>query len=464
MAVVEPNQPNFAYALDQIEPVTPNWWQEFDDPVLVNLVERALQENRSLKAAQENLSAADALLKRTGLERSLSTGSTADISLNNNASISDLDVTLNGGLTAVWEYDLFGGIDAQIRSAQLNREAVLQSKRDIAVVVAAQTAQAYVDLRGAQQRLAVAEESAKIQADSLDLLRELADAGRSNDLDLNRAESLFLTTRASLPDFRANVQTAKARLAVLTATTLSEPTSLTETLNTSGEIPNHKGALGTGTPAELIRRRPDIRAAEARIAENLALGEAERARLFPRLTFNAGLQTFFGGFGQFGNANNFGFGIGPGISWEGPDLRRVRADIDISDALTRAAVANYEQTVFTALSDVESALALYSRETERREDLIGAVTSAENALRLARLRFKEGLDDFLDVLDAQRTLLETRDELVQNDIAITTFAISAYRALGGMWTESELENTQTLAEISPLTSQVASAPMKSLTL
>jgi multidrug efflux system outer membrane protein len=463
VAVIEPKQTNFAYALDEMQPVVPNWWQQFNDPILISLVERALQENRSLQAAQANLSAADALFRRAELERSFDAGSASDLSVNKNTRVSDINASLSGGLTAVWEYDLFGGIDAQVRSAQLNREAVLQSKRDIAVVVAAQTAQAYVDLRGAQQRLAVAEASVVIQSDSLDLLRELADAGRSNDLDLNRAESLFLTTRASLPGFRANVQTAKARLAVLTAIEVAEPRPLMGKLNMPGEIPRHEGALGIGTPSELIRRRPDIRAAEARIAENLALSEAERARLFPRLTFNASLSTFFGSLGDLGDVNSLGFGIGPGISWEGPDLRRVRADIDVSDALTRAAVANYEQAVFSALSDVESALALYSREMERRADLVGAVTSAKNALRLARLRFKEGLDDFLDVLDAQRTLLETRDDLVQNDIAITTFAISVYRALGGMWTEAELEKHQTLAQRLPK-SQDATAPKKSLTL
>lgn len=460
----ESSQSKFVNALDEIQPVVPNWWEQFDDPILVNLVERALQENRSLQAAQANVLAADALLKRSSLERSFDIGSAGDLSLNKNPGMSDVNLSLNGGLTAAWEYDLFGGIEAQIRSAEFNREAVLESERDIAVVIAAQTAQAYVDLRGAQQRLEVAESSVEIQAQSLELLRELAAAGRSNDLDLNRAESLFLSTRALLPTFRANVQTARARLAVLTATELGEPLPAVEKLNIPGDIPRHNGALRTGTPSDLIRRRPDIRVAEAQLAQNLALGDVERARLFPRLTFNAGLRTFFGSFGEFGDSNSIGFGIGPGISWEGPDLRRVRADIDVSDALTRVAAANYEQTVFTALSEVESALALYSRETERREDLTRAVSAAENALRLARLRFEEGLDDFLDVLDAQRTLLETRDALVQNDIAITTFAISAYRALGGMWTETELDNIQTLAQRPPLTSQDAAAPTKSSTL
>ena len=135
-------------------------------------------------------------------------------------------------------------------------------------------------------------------------------------------------------------------------------------------------------------------------------------------------------------------GIGPSLTWEGPDLRRVRADIDVADYETQEAVAFYEQTVFDALSDVESALARYKRELERRDDLVGASEAAANSLKLARLRFQEGIDDFLDVLDAQRTLLDTRDDIVQNDIAITTNAISAYRAFGGMWSDEELQNTR----------------------
>ncbi|MDA8707799.1 TolC family protein [Hellea sp.] len=442
VAPAEATRAKFEYAIEDTIPVTPTWWRQFDDQLMVSLVEKALAENRTLEAARANLGQADATLKRARLAKSYQTGSIGDLALEKNSVSTAFDLNASGALSASWEIDVFGRVEALISSAEFSREAALQSKRDIAVLVASQTAQAYVDLRGAQQRLEVAEESAELQDESLDLLRELADAGRSNDLDFNRAESLFLTTKASLPTFRASVETARTRLAALTGVAVGDLALDAPLLMETRPIPRHSGALSSGTPAELLRRRPDIREAEARISEQLALGEIERSRLFPVISFDASLNNILGTVGNVTDFDSFGFGIGPSLSWEGPDLRRVRADIEIADLETRETFALYEQTVLDALAEVESSLASYRRELERRDDLMGASEAAANALRLARLRFQEGIDDFLDVLDAQRTLLDTRDDIVQNDIAITTFAISAYRAFGGMWSDEELQNTR----------------------
>lgn len=439
----------------------PDWWTRFDDPELVELVEQALSENRDLAVAKANVGAADALLARAELGRSVGTSSTSRLTLNNPTQSADVDLNLAGTLGASWEVDAFGRIESQIRAVALNREALAQSRRDIAVLVASQTAQAYVDLRSAQSRLAVAQDNAAIQAEGLDLLTQLVDAGRSNDLDLNRSRALYLTTRASLPTFRAAVATAMARLKALTgAYTTQRNDDILFNMSQSEDIPHHRGVLTTGSPDALIRRRPDIRAAEARVAERLALGDVERARLFPTLVFNADLSAFFGSLDNLTDVNSLGFGIGPALRWEGPDLRRVRADIDVTDAQTVSAFAAYEQTVFTALSEVETALALYAGELQRRDDLTGAADAASTSLKLARLRFDEGLDDFLDVLDAQRTLLDAQDDLVQNDTLITTFAISAYRALGGMWTDAELDALAPLANTLVTTDAL---PVESLT-
>lgn len=438
----------FVHALPDAPDVIPDWWTQFDDPVLVSLVERALSENRSLEAARANVRAANMLIRRSRLEHGFNTSTGGGATLDNNPGQSNVELTFRGSTNASWEFDLFGRIDALVRSAAFNEDAVIEAQRDVAVVVAAQTAQAYVDLRGAQARLSVAEDNAALQAEALDLLTQLVEAGRSNELDLDRSRTLYLTTRASLPTFRAAVETATARLTALTGTTDPETAPLFQSLGEIGTIPVHNATLAVGTPIDLIRRRPDIRQAEARLGEQLALGEIERTRLFPTLTFDTGLQALFGNLGGFTTVNGFGFSVGPALTWEGPDLRQVRTDIAIIDAQSEAAFANYEQTIFDALADVESALALYQREMERREDLQSATDSAANALKLARLRFEEGLDDFLDVLDAQRTLLEAQDGLVQNDLLITTYTISAYRALGGMWTDAELraaaDESQTL--------------------
>ncbi|MEM7493685.1 MAG: TolC family protein, partial [Pseudomonadota bacterium] len=169
----------------------------------------------------------------------------------------------------------------------------------------------------------------------------------------------------------------------------------------------------------------------------LALGQAERARLFPTLTFDANLFSLFSEGNDLGDS--FGFGIGPSIVWDGPDLRRVRADIDLTDAQTVAAYARYEAAVVNALGEVEISLIRYAQEQARREDLEAAAGSAERAVGLARLRFEEGLDDFLDVIDAQRTLLDAQGTLENSRLNTTRLAIAAYRSLGGIWETEELD-------------------------
>ena len=357
-------------------------------------------------------------------------------------SSADFDYTLSGSLAASWELDAFGRIDAEIKAAEFNRESVLQTRRDVAVLVAAETAQAYVDLRGAQEGLAVAQQNSVIQADTLGLVQDLVDNGRSSDLDLHRSKALYSTTLASLPTFNASIQTATAQLAALTGETTEYIALNLDGQALQHDIPQHSKGLVSGSPESLITRRPDIRQAQAEISRQLSLSDVERSRLYPTISFNADVNSIFNGTSLINQFSNFGFGFGPNISWEGPDLRSVRVDIDISDAQTKAAISQYEQTILDAIADVEIALTRYGREVERSSELMKASQSASHALELAQLRFDEGFDDFLDVLDAQRTLLEADEALVQNEILITTYAIAAYSALGGMWTDEELENNR----------------------
>ena len=301
------------------------------------------------------------------------------------------------------------------------------------MIVSSETALAYADLRGAQKRLAVAKENAQTQARSLDLLQELFDNGRATELDTARAKSQYRTTLADLPRFQAIIDAAISRLAVLTGASASIPDQeILSLAGTSARIPALKAGFDIGSPAELIRRRPDVRAAEVEIAQLLALSDIERARLFPTLTFNADISALFGGNNRLDQLSSFGFGIGPALRWDGPDLRRVRADIDIADARTQRAYKVYEQTVSQALSDVETALSNRLNEQRRLQDLTLAAEAASAALEIATLRFEEGLDDFLDVLDAQRTLLNAQDRLAENQLQETRLTILAYRELGGI--------------------------------
>ena len=414
------------------------WWNGFDDPLMARLVEQALQANKDLAVALANVETARASLASQSLDQGASTSASAGAELARAARDgADPELSASGQLGASWEYDAFGRIAAQIDSAAFQVEQLEEVRRDVAVTVAAETALAYADYRGNQVRLAVAQSNADLQGESVALLKVLFDNGRATRLDVERADAQYRTTLASLPTLELNIRTAAIRLATLAGRTdFDTDPWLGETSDMAGSIPTPPATLGIGTPQMLIRRRPDIRAAEANIARLLALGEVERANLFPTLTFNANLLALFTE--DNSSAESFGFGIGPALRWDGPDLRRVRADIDIADAQTRAGFATYEQVVVEALGEVEIALVSYSQEQARRSDLEAAAGSAARALDLARLRFDEGLDDFLDVIDAQRTVLDAQDRLESHRLATTRQAISAYRALGGIWRDDEI--------------------------
>lgn len=419
------------------------WWEQFGDDTLTALISQALQNNVSLDITQANVEIAQAISARTRLGQSYSTVSTTSANLGRPAREGqDIELSATSAVGASWEYDAFGRITAQIEAAELGVIAAEETRRDLSVIIASETATAYVDLRGSQRRLEVARQNADAQLEGLELLNTLLENGRATRLDLERAEAQYRTTLALLPRFEAGAETALIRLATLLGQPANSPTDPLISLKSSSEdIPEHSGVIITGGIESLIRRRPDIRQAETLIGQRLALGEAERARLFPTVTFNADIFALFSEANDIGDAISIGFGIGPAIRWDGPDLRGVRADIDIADAQTRVAIATYEQTVLNALSEVEIAITEYAREGERRADLIQAAQSARRALELARLRFEEGLDDYLDVIDAQRTLLDAEDRLADSRIQTTNRAIAAYRALGGVW-----ETTSTTAQ------------------
>jgi len=415
-------------------PLSFEWWQSFEDPTLNQLIAQALTTNRQLSVADANIKIAKASLSRQTLQKTYNIDSNINSNIGRAARANeDITGTLSGRLSANWEFDAFGRIATAIKATELNLEAVEQARRDVAVIVASETALAYNDLRGAQQRLTVAQKNARIQAQSLELVQALLENGRATELDFSRAEAQYRTTLANQPTLQAIIDGAISRLAVLTGHSASEPENALLNLKTGQtSIPMVRQDIALGSPQDLIRRRPDIRAAEIEITRRLALSEVDRARLFPTITFNADLFTLFGFGNRFDQQSGLGFGIGPAINWAGPDLRRVRADIDISDAETLRAYQQYEQTVLQALADVETALSNSRNEKLRQRDLVLAANAAERARELAQLRFEEGLDDFLDVLDAQRTILEAEDRLAQNQLQTTRLAILTYRELGGI--------------------------------
>ena len=421
--------------------VPTDWWDGFGDPVLTRLVSETLTRNPALTGADFSLAEARALLRLANLDRqpTLSSRVSATAARPNGPS-TQIDGRLDGALVADWEFDAFGRLEALYTAAGADLAAAGELRRDIAVSLVSETALAYIDLRGAERRLSVGRSNSDAQKQALDLVQVLFENGRSTRLDLDRAEAQYRTTLASLPVFEATIAAAQNRLAALTGQPATNPAALVALApsDAANPIPALTGALEAGDTASLLRRRPDIRLAESQLARTLALTEAARANLFPRITFNASLTSLFRVQGVAVSDESFGLAFGPAISWAGPDLRGVYASIDVADARAGAAIANYEAAVLGALAETETALSDYALERSRVSDLEAAVTAARRALVLANLRFEQGLDNFLAVLDAQRTLLDAEDMLATNQAETARRAVRAYRSLGGIWTTQDL--------------------------
>ncbi|MFN3313410.1 MAG: TolC family protein [Hyphomonas sp.] len=423
------------------EPVSAEWWNGFSDPALPRLVEMALRNAPALRGADFSIAEAEALLTLAILDAGPTANSRVGATAGRQAGAasSRIDVSSNAALAASWEFDAFGRLAAGIEAARFDTLAAREIRRDLAVSIAAETALAYINLRGAEARLDVARRSAGAQAEGLELVRTLVDNGRGTRLDFDRAEALYRTTLAALPALQSDREAALNRLAALTGNQAQSPDALmADILAAPGTIPVLAASLTAGTPEILLRRRPDVRLAEARIGSALALSDAARASLFPTVTLNANLLGLVRNRGVTFNENSIGFDIGPAISWAGPDLRPVYARIEASDARSGRLVADYETTVLDALADAETALTDLVTEQSRTADLEAAMSAADRALGLATLRYREGLDSYLTVLDAQRTLLDAEDRLAVNRAETARRAVRAYRSLGGIWTDEEL--------------------------
>jgi multidrug efflux system outer membrane protein len=296
--------------------------------------------------------------------------------------------------------------------------------------VIAEVARDYFILRGLQDQLALTLRNADNQLNTLKLTRNRLDAGRGNQLDTARAEAQWQTTLASIPSLQASIATTSYRLSVLTG---RQPMALSAGLTAQAPQPALPPLNTIGTPEQLLRRRPDVRAAERSLAGATARVGVAVGDLFPKVTLTGDVGYFAPTFGEFGTSEARFFSFGPSISWAAFDLGRVRARIGSAKALTDAALAAYEGAVLGALEDTEGALISYGRSQTRRDALQVAAAASDKAADLAQKRFEGGLIDFLEVLDAERTALSAELLLSQSRTDAATSLIAVYKALGAGW-------------------------------
>lgn len=414
------------------------WWTLFEDKDLTGLVDQTVRHNRTLQAARANLREARALYMDAGLNLAPTVTSHANYteqkrsvgSLNNKDFVPRELKLYNAGFDAFWEIDFFGRVRRNVEASGDEVDAQEASLRDLGVSLIAEVARNYFELRGLQQQLAVAKKNAENQAKTLDITRVRLDSGRGTELDTSRATAQLDSTRATIPPLDNAIHQAMHRLSVLTG---QLPGALIEKLSQPAPLPKAPKTINIGRPAELLRRRPDIRVAERAVAASTARIGVATADLFPRVTFVGTISLEANTLSGVGSVGSETYSVGPKISWAALDLGRVYARLKAADAHAEADLAQYEQTVLNALEETENALVNYNRVRSRRELLASAAKASERAHELAHLRFAEGVSDFLTVLDTELRLLQDQERLAQSETATATALAALYKALGGGW-------------------------------
>lgn len=411
------------------------FWRGFCDPVLDGLVADALASNHTLEAAVARYERARALLRETGYDRFPTVTAQANatqrrLSTDQAFGQPRSQRSYDASAQASWELDAFGRIRRELEAGRADAVASDYDIATVQVAIVADLATTYARLRGDQERLRIARDNVDRQRQTLNLVRSRLQAGRGTDFDTTRAQAQLDTSLATIPVLRDAIAEAEHHLAILTGRT---PESLIDRLETPATPLAIPAAIDPGTPMALLRRRPDIGAAEARLHAATANVGIATADLFPHLTFGAafGAQTLRGG--SLTDEASRSTTLGLGIDWSFLDVGRVRARIEASRADARGALAAYRQTVLEALEDTENALSGLAQARERDDRLASAANARAEAARIARQRYEAGAIDLLELLDAERDLLSAQDAYADAHAQGAQAAVALYRALAGGW-------------------------------
>jgi NodT family efflux transporter outer membrane factor (OMF) lipoprotein len=410
------------------------WWTTFGDPDLSDLIEHAVAGNVDLQIAQARIREARARrgIAVAGLFPSLDLAGSGTVSRSSENAGSGLQRELyRTGFDASWEVDVFGGVRRSIEAAQGDLEASVADYQDVLVSLLAEVALNYVEARTFQTLLQVAEENLNAQAETLQLVEWRFAAGLVSSLDVEQAKTNLENTRAQLPTLRSNLEAAKNRLAILLGIF---PGRLEAQLAARKPIPEAPLQVAVGVPAEALRQRPDVRRAERQLAAQTARIGVATADLYPKFSLpgSIGLEALSSD--KLFSTSSRVWSLGGGFTWAVFRGGAIRQNIEVQNALQEQTLQQYEATILIALEDVENALVAFAEEQERRDALTEATLSAQRAAELARDQYTSGLIDFQTVLDAERSVLSSQEQLTQSRGQVASNVISLYKALGGGWT------------------------------
>ncbi|MCP5420110.1 MAG: efflux transporter outer membrane subunit [Gammaproteobacteria bacterium] len=422
------------------------WWQTLDDPTLSRLIDQALRDSLDLRTAEAKLRQARAQRALAGAQLFPTVSGSAGgqrVKASGESGGGGTGNLFNAGFDASWEPDVFGGLRRGEEAAQADLEASEASLHDVQVSLSAEVALNYVELRNYQTRLEIARANAASQQETLQLTEWRAQAGLTTELDVAQARSNLEQTRAQLPTLDTGRAEAEHRLETLLGL---QPGALQASLASPGGVPEIPERIIVIIPADTLRQRPDVSAAERGLAaETARIGEvqAEAYPSFP-LKGSIGLAAL-----TLGNLVSADAGLGSlAGSIAGPifDAGRIRQQVAIQTAVQEQALINYQATVLNALEEVENALVSLANARQRRENLQNATQAAQVAAQLARFRYSSGIIDFQTVLDTERTVLTLEDSLISSQAEGVSALIQLYKALGGGWSPTAVDQANVSAQ------------------
>ncbi|MHB8284696.1 MAG: efflux transporter outer membrane subunit [Caulobacteraceae bacterium] len=441
------------------------WWKQFNDPVLNDLVVKALAQNLNLRAATDRLREArqsEIVAGAAGLPTVSANGTVARVNTNSKSDllssvIGDAGTTTGAAGTAAtaadsvstpshlnlfaanfdstWEVDIFGGVRRGVEEAQANTQAAVWQRRDGEVSLTAEVANDYVMLRSLQAQIAIAQAEAKTQEANFTIIQQQAKTGFVTRLNVNQQTAQLESTVAQIPALQAQARVQIHALGVLLG---MDPNALDSQLNPAAHLPAAPGELPVGLPSDLLLRRPDVRRAERQLAAATAGVGVQVANLYPKFNIlavgPAFASTTTNHLFDAGNAASLGAGM---ISWPIFEGGRIRAGIRSAKASADEAYLTYQQTILSALQNVEDDLARYASDQQRIIALRKSTDAADNSLTIARQQYQVGLVTYINILQAQETLLSDQNQLAQANAQLVQDMASLYTALGGGWSADE---------------------------
>ncbi len=438
----KPENPNSnEWASEQFGHTTTNqiqleWWKVFNDPLLEKYIDEAAANNKDIQIALANVRRARALRseEKGALFPEVSASgdgersrSSDKVARSGNGSITNL---YDAGFDASWELDIFGGNTRAVEAADARLGGAVADYRAAMLSTLAEVARNYYEARGLQKRIAITENNAKLLQETFKLIEARNEAGEASKFDLSRARGEYQLTRARVPNLKADLQASIFNLSVLLG---KPPEFLMAEMQYVKPLPAPPDIVPVGLRSDMLRRRPDVQAAERELAASIADIGAEEAELFPKFFLTGDIGTQARVFGDLFSAAGGVWSFGGLMQWSVFEGGAIRARIKAQEEESKAALATYEKAVLQALADTETALTRYGRELETRKRLDEGVQSRRESVQLAKQLFDAGEEDYLAVLDAERELTASEDDLVISETNSITKLVALYAALGGGW-------------------------------